>query len=41
MSKANVIEVTPDRNGEVFITLFGTRYQIVIKESKPDKLKKA
>lgn len=41
MSKANVIEVTPDRNGDVFITLFGTRYQIVIKESKPDKLKKA
>ena len=41
MSKANVIEVTPDRNGDVFITLFGTRYQIVIKESKPDKPKKA
>ena len=31
-----VIEVTPDKDGKVFITLFGTRYQIVVKEPKPE-----
>ena len=36
---ANVIEVTPDKNGKVFITLYGTKYQIVIKEPKPSKTK--
>lgn len=41
MTKANVIEVTPDKNGNVFITLYGTRYQIVVKEPKPEKPKKA
>ena len=34
-----VIEVTPDKDGKVFITLFGTRYQIVVKEPKPSKTK--
>ena len=32
MNKAQVIEVTPDKNGDVFITLYGTKYQIVVKE---------
>lgn len=31
----NIIEVTPDKEGKIFITLYGTRYQIVIKEPKP------
>lgn len=37
---AHVIEVTPDKNGNVFITLYGTKYQIVIKETKPEKERK-
>lgn len=37
----NIIEVTPDKDGKVFITLYGTKYQIVIKEPKPEKTKKA
>ena len=41
MTKVNVIEVTPDKNGDVFITLYGTKYQIVVKEPKPEKPKKA
>ena len=36
---ANVIEVTPDKNGKIFITLYGTKYQIVVKEPKPNKTK--
>ena len=35
----NVIEVTPDKDGKVFITLYGTRYQIVVKQTKPSKTK--
>lgn len=31
----NVIEVTPDKDGKLFITLYGTRYQIIVKETKP------
>ena len=31
---AHVIEVTPDKDGKVFITLYGTKYQIVVKEPK-------
>ena len=37
----NVIEVYPDKDGKVFITLYGTKYQIVVKEPKPEKPKKA
>lgn len=37
MNKAQVIEVTPDKDGKVFITLYGTKYQIVVKEPKPSK----
>ena len=36
---ANIIEVTPNKDGKVFITLYGTKYQIVIKEPKPEKTK--
>lgn len=37
MNKAQVIEVTPDKDDKVFITLYGTKYQIVVKEPKPSK----
>ena len=30
----NVITVTPDKDGKIFITLFGTKYAIVIKDGK-------
>ena len=40
MVNANIIEVTPDKNGKVFITLYGTKYQIIVKEPKPEKPKK-
>lgn len=41
----NIIEVTPDKDGKIFITLYGTRYQIVVKEqpktvTKPAKTDK-
>lgn len=39
MTKANVIEVTPDKNGNIFIKLYGTIYQIVVKDPKPNKAK--
>ena len=36
----NVIKVTPNSKGEIFITLYGTKYQIVIEEpKKPAKAK--
>lgn len=35
----SVIEVTPDKDGKVFITLYGTKYQIIVKEPKPSKTK--
>lgn len=35
----NIIEVTPDENGKIFITLYGTKYQIVVKEPKSKKKK--
>lgn len=37
----HIIEVTPDSDGKVFITLYGTKYQIVVKEPKPQKPPKA
>lgn len=37
----NIIEVTPNKDGKIFITLYGTRYQIVVKEQpKPAKTSK-
>lgn len=41
VANVNVIEVTPDKDGKVFITLYGTRYQIVVKEPKPSKTKES
>ena len=35
---ASVINVTPDKDGRVFITLYGTKYEIVV--NKPHKEKK-
>lgn len=34
----NVIKVVPDKDGNIFITLYGTRYQIVVE--KPAKATK-
>ena len=39
VNNVQVIEVTPDKDGKVFITLYGTKYQIVVKEPKPSKTK--
>ena len=33
----NIIEVKPDKNGKLFITLFGTKYQIVVEKPKTTK----
>lgn len=34
----NIIKVTPNEKGEIFITLYGTKYQIVVEEKpKPKK----
>ena len=35
----NVIHVTPDKDGKVFITLYGTKYEIVVDKPKPSKAK--
>lgn len=34
MNNAQVIEVTPDKNGKIFIRLYGTNYEIKVKENK-------
>lgn len=38
----NIIKVTPNKDGKIFITLYGTKYQIVIEEpkTKPTKADK-
>ena len=41
MNNAQVIKVTPDKDGKVYITLYGTKYQIIVEEPKPEKPKKA
>ena len=35
-----VIKVKPNEKGEIFITLFGTKYQIVVEETPKAKPKK-
>ena len=35
----NVINVTPDKDGKLFITLYGTKYEIVVNKPKPSKAK--
>lgn len=37
----NVIKVKPNSKGEIFITLYGTKYQIVIEEPAKETTKKA
>ena len=39
MNDVQVIKVAPDKNGKIFITLYGTKYQIVVDEPKPSKAK--
>jgi hypothetical protein len=34
---ANVINVTPDKDGRVFITLYGTKYEIVVNKPEPSE----
>jgi hypothetical protein len=37
---SNVIKVTPNKDGKLFITLYGTKYEIVVEkveEPKPAK----
>lgn len=36
----NIIRVTPNENGEIFITLFGTKYQIIVEKPKKVNNKK-
>lgn len=38
--KPQIINVTPDKEGKIFITLFGTTYQIVIDKPKAKETKK-
>lgn len=33
----NVIKVTPNKDGKIFITLYGTKYEIVVEQPKPAK----
>jgi hypothetical protein len=32
MKNNNVIEITPDENGKLFVTLYGMKYEIKIKQ---------
>lgn len=34
----NIIKVKPNENGELFITLYGTKYQIVIEDDNAKKI---
>lgn len=40
MEKASVIKVKPNERGEIYITLYGTKYQIIV-EKNAEKLNKA
>ena len=33
----DVIKVTPDKDGRLFITLYGTKYEIVVNKPEPTK----
>lgn len=43
MEKASIIKVKPNEKGEIYITLYGTKYQIVVEKDieKPKKAKKS
>lgn len=34
MNNTYIIEVTPNKDGKLFITLYGTKYEIIVKETK-------
>ena len=36
---ADVINVTPDKDGRIFITLYGTKYEIVVNKPNPSNTK--
>ena len=40
MEKVSVISVKPNEKGEIYISLYGTKYQIVVEENA-EKLNKA
>ena len=42
MEKASIIKVKPNEKGEIYITLYGTKYKIVVEKDieKPNKAKK-
>lgn len=35
----NVIKVKPDKDGRLFIILYGTKYEIIVEKEKPAKHK--
>lgn len=37
----NIIKVKPDKEGKMFITLYGTKYQIIVEEEKKSATKLA
>lgn len=37
----NVIKVTPNKDGKIFVTLYGTKYEIVVEQPKEEKTKEA
>lgn len=43
MEKTSIIKVKPNEKGEIYITLYGTKYQIVVEKDieKPNKAKKS
>ena len=43
MGKASIIKVEQNEKGEIYITLYGTKYQIVVEKDteKPNNAKKS
>ena len=37
----NIIKIKPDKDGKLFIRLYGTRYQIVIEKEEPKEQPKS
>lgn len=35
MNNTYTIEVTPNKDGKLFITLYGTKYEIIVKKEEP------
>lgn len=36
---SNIITVKPNKKGEIFITLYGTKYQIIVEKDKATEKK--